>query len=233
MWPNAKYRIVKSLQIMPLKECALHSSSHAFVLCTALHCSHNDAHDSIPFSSLSSFSFIFQLFSLLRSLSIFLSVNIIIGAAFYVITEYNNKTFWLCSRNHLFPLRNNIYFAEEEFSVQMITGIRQKPGNNDIFLFAIPSALVALFRISSCFSQCLKSSVAFYLRLTWAVFFYFPSFIFFLSLFVCVFSLLSFYYFVFVYIAKLCAFTIWLSASSFMITHLIRIYLEVVLIAFK
>lgn len=48
---------------------------------------------------------------------IFVTVNIIIAiiirAAFYVLTEYNNKTFWLCSRNHLFPLRNNIYLGEE------------------------------------------------------------------------------------------------------------------------
>lgn len=90
-------------------------------------------------------------------------VNIHIeGLRFYVITEYNNKTFWRCSRNHLFPLRNNIlFFLLFRFfrSFVRLTHLRQmmreweweraprhktKANHNDIFsVFAFPSRRIS------------------------------------------------------------------------------------------
>lgn len=186
MWPNAKYRIVKSLQIMPLKECAMHSLSphtSAVLRGTALFTQRRPWFVHFFLLALLSFSFclffsIFRLalsFTLLpvRPFLIFLSVNIIIGAAFYVITEYNNKTFWLCSRNHLFPLRNNIYFAEKEFFRTNDNRHKTKARQKRHFPFRI--SILEFIALSISHIQCVLANawnlvLRFYLRSTTAFF---------------------------------------------------------------
>lgn len=79
---------------------------------------------------------------------------------FMLITEYNNKTFRLCSRNHLFPLRSSAFISPtKEFSTQMITGIRQMPKQQWHGRIVIEGARNSII-VDSCVSPILKSSVA-------------------------------------------------------------------------